>query len=494
MGRSLAHLWRDLPGGKGLAPEELSINEICIDSRQVRPGTLFVALRGVAADGHDYLSAALAAGATGLVVEDDSSLPADVAVPVLKVTSSRHALGQIAANYYDHPAAKMTMVAITGTNGKTTCSYLLEEVLAEAGFNPAVIGTVNYRFNGQEQAASHTTPEPVRLQGLLAEMAAGGVSHVIMEVSSHSLSQDRVAGIMFDCGIFTNLSRDHLDFHGDMASYLAAKERLFTDYLKGQAVLVDDGSSWSARLREQLTEKLATPPLVCGGCGRGAVQGGITAQSLEGMDLTVRLGEEELSFTSPLVGEFNLRNLLAVLAAGQVLGLSPATMVATLSRAAGAPGRLERVAGEKGPAVFVDYAHSPDALENVLATLRPLCSGQLIVAFGCGGERDQGKRAIMGRVAGEKADYVFLTSDNPRGEEPAQILADIEAGLRQVRQNGYRVIESRRKAIAQAIGSATSVDVVLLAGKGHEDYQQLADGKIFFDDRQEAREQLGAWS
>ncbi len=473
--------------------QDVEISLVTADSRQVQPGALFVAIAGLQVDGRQFIPGAMAAGASALVVQEGCELVDEINVPVVYVANSRQALGQIVANFHGCPAEKMTMVAITGTNGKTTCCYLLEAIIRQAGGEPGVIGTVNYRYAGRQLPASHTTPDPEALQPILADMAAEGVTHVIMEVSSHSLVQDRVAGIFFDVALFTNLSRDHLDFHGDMERYFAAKLCLFSHHLRGKAVVVDDGSRWASQLIVSLDRYISQEDvLICGGDGAD-VSGHIEEMNLSGMTVAVQLASEKIVFTSPLVGEFNLRNILAVLGVGHALDLPLRELVAALSKAVGAPGRLERVVAPgvgKGPAVFVDYAHTPDALANVLRTLRSLCSGQLIVLFGCGGERDQGKRAIMGRIAGEDADYAVLTSDNPRGEDPEQILAEIEEGLRQIRQDGYVVIESRHQAIAHAIAEAGKEDVVLIAGKGHEEYQHTRTGKAFFDDRQEARLQL----
>lgn len=474
---------------------DIVVTMVTADSREVKEGALFVAVAGEEVDGHNFIPAALAAGAVAVVVaegRDDFACP----VPVIAVENCREALGQIAADFYGNPAAKMTMVAITGTNGKTTCSYLLEEMIRAAGGNPGVIGTINYRYNGKELAASHTTPDPLVLQRLLAEMVGAGVTHVVMEVSSHSLSQDRVAGITFAVALFTNLSRDHLDYHGDMTAYYRAKERLFSHYLQGQAVVVDDGSSWSRRLigfLAQGEDKRAT--LICGGEGAD-ISGQINNMNLAGMDLDLELLAKPVSLHSPLVGEFNLYNILAVLGVGYALGLTISVMIEVLGLAKGAPGRLERILGTgdgSAPAVFVDYAHTPDALENILRTMGHLCQGRLILLFGCGGDRDRGKRQIMGQIAATFADYVVLTSDNPRGEDPEKILGEIGAGVKQKGGVEYSCIPSRQEAIAHAIGGAGDNDVVLIVGKGHEEYQLIKKDRVRFDDRQVAQEQLRGW-
>ncbi len=485
-----------------LAP--LQATSITADSRLVQPGALFVAVVGANANGHDYLPQVVAAGAVAVVVNGDNKVR-DLGVPQIRVADTAVALGTMAAAFYGNPAKGMTIVGITGTNGKTTCSYLLEEIVAQAGGRPGVIGTVNFRFGAVSREASHTTPDPVQLQSLLAEMAGAGVSHVIIEVSSHALEQGRVAGISFDVALFTNLSRDHLDFHGDMESYLGAKKELFTHHLKknGQAVIVSEGKkSWGARLiaslRAEGVEQVIT-------CGKGQMIDSKNEQlSLAGIDMTVNVAGEECQFTSPLIGAFNIRNILAVLGVAKALDVPVAVMRQGIRTCCGAPGRMEMVElpGVAHPRIIVDYAHTPDALQNVLETIKPLTKGRLLVVFGCGGDRDRGKRPMMGAIAVQYSDVAIATSDNPRTEDPVKILAEIEAGME---ANGgrrvevdflkgqgkeYLVIESRHQAIACAINLANRDDVVLISGKGHEDYQLTRSGKVHFDDRLEAKQEL----
>ncbi|MDZ7642408.1 MAG: UDP-N-acetylmuramoyl-L-alanyl-D-glutamate--2,6-diaminopimelate ligase [Desulfurivibrio sp.] len=454
----------------------------------------------------------------------------------LQAADTREALGTLCAAFWDHPARSLVMIGITGTNGKTTCAYLLEALLAFQGAVPGVIGTISYRYRGREVAAAHTTPEPETLQRLLAEMRQAGVSHVIMEVSSHALAQRRVAGIQFDVALFTNLSRDHLDYHADMESYFAAKMRLFRDHLKpgGAAVLgagelaattTEGGNgggsrsgshNWSRRL---LTELQAKRQAAVGKdwrlwrCGfevskRLPVEGGelrlLAYQAgLDGIRARLASQEGEWELSSPLVGDFNLLNLLGVAGVGLALGQQPATVAAGLAAAPPPPGRLERWQDRRGVVVFVDYAHTPAALEQVLGTLRPHAR-RLLVIFGCGGDRDRGKRHPMGEIAGRLADIVVLTSDNPRHEEPHAILAAIEegvrsAGLQRCRletllagagRRGYDLLVSRRRAIAETLYFAAGADVILLCGKGHETYQQIGNQCRYFDDRQEVAREL----
>lgn len=482
----------------------VKVSAISADSRLVRPGAVFVAVAGASSDGHDFLKQAQAAGAVAVVVNQDSRI-SDLEVPVVKVVDTTTVLGQMAAAFYGKPAERMIVVGITGTNGKTTCSYLLEEIVHETGGRPGVIGTVNFRFAGTTREASHTTPDPVQLQSLLAEMAAAGVSHVIMEVSSHALEQGRVNGINFDVALFTNLSRDHLDFHGDMERYFEAKKILFSRHVKkgGQAVIVYQGdTSWGARLAQSL-EAEGVEAIVT--CGKGMmVDSRHEELSLAGITMQVTVGGEVAQLTSPLIGEFNIRNILGVVGVARVLDVPMMEIQRAIAKSSGAPGRMEPVVlpGVEHAKVIVDYAHTPDALHNVLATIKPLTTGRLVVVFGCGGDRDRGKRPMMGAIAVQFADVAIATSDNPRTEDPVRILAEIEAGMKEsggrrvevdfLKGQGkeYLVIESRQQAIACAINLANRNDVVLISGKGHEDYQLTRTGKVYFDDRLQAKQEL----
>ncbi|HEX9014040.1 MAG TPA: UDP-N-acetylmuramoyl-L-alanyl-D-glutamate--2,6-diaminopimelate ligase, partial [Anaerolineaceae bacterium] len=414
------------------------ISGITADSRQAGPGTLFVAVAGLREDGHRYVPEAIARGCRGVVTETGRRLPKAPGVVQVEVADTRAALGQLAAAFYDHPARELQMIGITGTNGKTTCAYLLEAIIREAGGNPGVIGTVNYRYGGREIPAPFTTPEPVLLHRLLRQMREAAVTHVVMEASSHALAQQRLAGVAFDLALFTNLSRDHLDFHGEMDSYFASKRKLFTEHLKpgGRAVVVETEAdrgqpvNWGARLLTALKAGGVGQVLSCGlrpGCD-------LTAASwrceLSGLQADLRTPAGDWPLSSPLAGGFNLENILAAAGGGIALGLPAAAIRRALAGSKGAPGRLERVPVKPGVEIFVDYAHTPAALENVLHTLRGLAPQRLVLVFGCGGDRDRGKRPLMGGIAGRLADAVLVTSDNPRSEEPAAILAEIERGVR----------------------------------------------------------------
>ncbi|MCI5207314.1 MAG: UDP-N-acetylmuramoyl-L-alanyl-D-glutamate--2,6-diaminopimelate ligase [Candidatus Electrothrix sp. ATG2] len=485
------------------------------DSREVGPGSLFVAIRGTQVDGHDFIAQAVAQGCRCLVVEDDPGPLLDVTV--VRVKDSSVALGWLAAAFYDFPARSMTLIGLTGTNGKTTVSWMIEQVLFSAGDQVGVIGTVNYRYRdglGRQvvEPAPLTTPEPVQLQRLLREMLDQGVTHVIMETSSHALYQGRLEGIRFDVGVFTNLSRDHLDFHGSMDEYFAAKKLLFTRYLKdeGQAVVVTEPSgrerkNWGDRLRSELLEQHVDAVIDCGFDPKAAVHADKLSQETSGFSCELAVVGDRVAFSSCLIGTYNVLNLLAAAGVGTALGITLEEILSGLAQVKQVPGRLERVLlpglnEDEQPCVLVDYAHTPDALKNVLQTLRPLAFGRLICLFGCGGDRDRGKRALMGEVSAEFTDLSILTSDNPRSEDPAAILQEIAQGIRsagavertveelygdQAVQDGgfpcFVCVEDRKRAVHLSCALAGPGDIVLLAGKGHEDYQIIGQERIFFE-------------
>ena len=471
---------------------------------------LFAALPGSTVDGHEYAAMAAAGGCTALLVARgrEVDLNGQAGVTILESDNTRRDFGLMAAAFYGNPGQRLCLIGITGTNGKTTSTYLLEAILRESGAEPGVIGTINYRFNGRETPASLTTPDAVHLQRLLKAMADGGVTHVIMEMSSHAIAQERLSGCEFEAVLFTNLSRDHLDFHGSMDNYFAVKQRAFRQLTgQGRAVVVIapavDGRHWGRELVHFLKKdlhKTGRAVITCGQEPGMTVQAGKVEFSLKGIKAELILDGTELTVLSPMHGRFNLQNILGAAGTALALGTKPAAIVRGLANTPVVPGRLERVrAGgdeEKAPAVFVDYAHTPDALRNVLRTLRPLTSRRLVLVFGCGGDRDQGKRYLMGRIGGELADIIIITSDNSRSEEPLAIMREIGRGVRESIEPGkeFFLIEDRAQAISQAIGGADDEDVVLISGKGHEDYQLSRNGRIFFDDRLQARQNLALWS
>ncbi len=484
-------------GDLGTDPE---VSCVTGDSREVGPGACFFALPGAKLDGHAFAAQAARQGAVAVVAERPVECgPARL----LLAPSSRRAMAEAAANFFGRPGDALQLAGVTGTNGKTTITYLVEACAAEAGLPLGVVGTITHRFPGVERPASHTTPESTAIQALLAEMRGAGARAAVMEVSSHALAQDRVAGLRFATAAFTNLTRDHLDYHGDMEAYFAAKRRLFAEHLvAGGVAVVNADDPFGARLADEL------------GPGREVWRFGTrTADALRAFEVRHGLGGIEavletprgrIPVRSPLVGAHNLENLLCAAGLALALGIPPEAVGRGLSRSRGAPGRLERVAGPARPGViaFVDYAHTDDALSRALAALRGLSPRRVICLFGCGGDRDRGKRPLMARAAAGGAELVVVTSDNPRTEEPEAIIADILPGLAGVRrltpaeargcQGGYLVEPDRRAAIALAISCAGKGDVVLLAGKGHEDYQIVGTVKRPFYDRDEARRALGS--
>jgi murE/murF fusion protein len=520
-------------------PAGITVSGVTADSRKVQAGFLFVALAGSRTDGHAYLEQVMASGCAAIVVEEGKVTAEQFAACercgqyVIVVTDSHLAYAQIAANLYGQPALGLTLVGVTGTNGKTTVSYLLESVLRQLGMAVGVIGTVSYRYRdarGKDVIipAPFTTPEPLLLQALLRQMADAGVTHVVMEVSSHALVQRRLGDLQFDVLAFTNLSRDHLDYHQDMDDYFAAKALLFRDHLKkgGKAVITRTAchdSEEEKRMRHlaELCRVQDAQVLQCGWGGDGQAGGNgdcdiypLTVQSgLNSTVITLHVPADEVQVTTPLVGDFNVENLQTVMGIGLALGIKATALSSMLGHASGAPGRLQRVLPAEQeahfrPAVFVDYAHTPDALEKVIETLARLAHQRLICVFGCGGDRDKGKRAIMGEIAGHRCDVVIVADDNPRSESPEEIVAQIVSGVRLSglaerpsswlrtsagNEKGFLVIHSRAQAIAAAIAAATAEDVVLIAGKGHELYQHGLYGKRFFDDSLEAKKALNAW-
>jgi UDP-N-acetylmuramoyl-L-alanyl-D-glutamate--2,6-diaminopimelate ligase len=463
----LAELLDGVAAGMPEVVTDLDVGEVREDSRAVQPGDLFVAVKGQTVDGHRYLEQAAKQGAAAVVVEEDVSCE----TTVIRVASTRAALARIAANRYGRPAEKLKLVGVTGTNGKTTTAFL-SEALTGGG----VIGTVVYRYKEWVKPAPFTTPGPLELHATFAEMLALGCTHVSMECSSHALELGRLDGVRFDVAAFTNLTQDHLDFHGTMEKYRDAKALLFTQHLRGAAVvnLQSEYGPWFAQL---------APNTI--GVGRDVRVVEVT-HSLDGIDARVATPVGEVRLKSPLIGAFNLENLMVGVGIGVGLGMDAETIGARLSSVRGVPGRLERVPAA-GFGVFVDYAHTPDALERVMAAVRPLTTGRLIVVFGCGGDRDRTKRPKMGRAVAEMADLPIVTSDNPRTEEPNSIIEMIVAGMT---RPAFLVEADRHKAIVAAMTEARPGDAVVIAGKGHEDYQIVGKTKHHFDDREEARAAL----
>ncbi|XGW00458.1 MAG: UDP-N-acetylmuramoyl-L-alanyl-D-glutamate--2,6-diaminopimelate ligase [Leptolyngbya sp. BL-A-14] len=474
---------------------EAEVKGLATNSHACQPGDLFIGMPGTRVDGGDFWAGAIAAGAIAAVVspqaaqkatsEQRASLPTPC---ILSANDMVSVSAQLAAAFYGNPAQQLKLVGVTGTNGKTTTTHLIEFLLQQAHKSTALLGTLYTRWQGYQQTALHTTPFAVELQRQLAEALAAGCEFSVMEVSSHALAQGRVLGCTFEVSVFTNLTQDHLDFHRDMDDYFAAKALLFSPgYLKGQAIVnVDDpygqqllqnlepARTWSYST-EDTTADLYTSDLQYGA---------------DGVTGVLHTPHGEAAFRSPLVGQFNLANLLAAVGAVLHLGLDLNDVVAALPQFGGVPGRMEQVQimPNQDISVIVDYAHTPDSLENLLRAARPFIRGNMICVFGCGGDRDRGKRPQMGRIAADLADRVIVTSDNPRTENPQRILQDVVAGI----PDSVKpvVIGDRAEAIRLAILEAQTGDGVLIAGKGHEDYQILGTEKIHFDDREQAQEAL----
>lgn len=459
------------------------VGGIACDSRKVKPGDVFVAIEGFRTDGHLFAGEALKRGAAALVVGKPVVVPADI--PLVRVSDTRLALALISARFYGYPGRRLKLAGVTGTNGKTTTTYLLRAVYRAAGARVGLIGTVANWIEERKMPVTHTTPESLDLQKILSEMADAGVDTVVMEVSSHALALKRVEGCSFETAVFTNLTQDHLDFHKDMRHYLAAKKILFEKAEKIAVINSDDPAAPELRAA-------ARAATVSYGIREKA---DVTAEEIsvqrKGTSFLVRTPWGKAAVNLKLTGYFNVYNSLAALAAGGAAGIPLPVMVRALEGVAGVPGRFELVDRGQDFTVVVDYAHTPDGLENLLKTARQLCGGRLIAVFGCGGDRDRTKRPLMGEIAACYSDLPVITSDNPRTEDPLRIIADIEEGMRKVRRpEDYVVIPDRRRAIEYAVGAALAGDVVVIAGKGHEDYQIIGAEKLPFDDREEAARAL----
>lgn len=464
--------------------EDVDVVSLAYDSRKVRPDSLFAALPGAEFDGHDFVDDAVARGAVAVLCERTVGHPTEV-----RVKNSRKALAQAARVFSGAPDSTLKAVGITGTNGKTTVSVLVKAIFEHAGARTAALGTLGLMEGHRTTQTSLTTPESVDLMEMLAQLRDAGTDVLVMEVSSHALDQYRVGGVCYDAAVFTNLSRDHLDYHPTMDAYFNAKAKLFRERLKpgGISVLnLDD--PWGRRLTGELSSNVWTYSDRSDAATIHPVE--LTVDG-RGIAIVVDFRGERLSVRSELIGSFNVSNLLAAIAVGLALELPHSAIKDGLESITSIDGRFERLGGGDAPLVVVDYAHTPDALTKALETLRPLTRGALICVVGCGGDRDPGKRPQMGQAAGG-ADYVFVTNDNPRTEDPKAIASAICVGL-EATGTPYEMVLNRRDAIHQAITKASSGDVVLVAGKGHEDYQLIGNERIDFDDRKVARAALRGW-
>lgn len=481
----------------GAGVGETEVTGVSSDSKEVAAGNLFVAIKGGKKDGSLFIKEAVEKGASVVVTEREAP---GIPVPQIVVKDSRSALARISDRFFSRPTKKLKMVGVTGTNGKTTVAYLVESIFAEAGLSSGVIGTVNYRYGKKLLPAPWTTPDSPALQRLLKEMVDCGVTHCVMEVSSHAIDQKRVEGCRFDVKVFTNLSPEHLDYHRTMDEYYRVKAEFFTspsfDSGRGVAIInVDD--RWGEMLQKEVR-----PSLRYSIAKTSDVYPAQHSMTKDGIAASVHTPRGMVQVSSPLVGEHNLYNILAAAGVGCVLGLDLGKVGSGISALKNVPGRLERISSL--PMAYVDYAHTPDALERTLSALSGMSKGRLITVFGCGGNRDRGKRPLMGGISARFSHLTIITSDNPRDEEPLEIIGEIEKGLNGMKkytagapsngieERGYMVIPDRSEAIKKALELAGREDTVLVAGKGHEDYQVVRGTRSHFDDREILRDLLKA--
>jgi len=468
-------------------PLDHEISGITYDSRRVMPGNLFVAFRGERTDGHSYVEAAIDRGAAAVVLERDTGF--NPRATRIKVSDARRSMAQVSAQFYNHPSQSLKVIGITGTNGKTTTAFMVRAILEMAEMPCGLLGTVQYQIGQRVIPAARTTPESVEIQEMMSEMIRAGCAGVSMEVSSHALDQSRVTAVDFDVAVFTNLSQDHLDYHRTMKNYFESKAKLFsalgTVRKAGRAVVNMD----SAYGRELIKRLGGDDAVLSYGVSTDAV---IRAEdvrvSAEGCYFVVDTPQGSLPMSLPLIGRYNVSNALAATGACLALGVDLGTIEAALAQFRAVPGRVESVNVDEEFRILIDYAHTAEALHNVLVTVGELTRGRLIVVFGCGGNRDKGKRKPMGVTACELADFSILTNDNPRTEDPREILKQIEEAFPDSARNRYQVIEDRREAIERALDIARPGDTVLIAGKGHETYQEFADTVVPFNDRQVVEE------
>jgi UDP-N-acetylmuramoyl-L-alanyl-D-glutamate--2,6-diaminopimelate ligase len=500
----LQDLLREIPEKRVLGDPEVDVTDIAYHSARVDKGMLFVAIRGLATDGHGFIEEALDRGARALVVEWDPAR--DYGVPVVIVPDGRVTLPCLSAAFFGHPSRNLRLTGVTGTNGKTTTTFLIESILQNGSSACGVIGTINYRYGDRVIPALMTTPESYDIQRMLREMLDSGITHVVMEVSSHALDLHRVNGCHFDVGVFTNFTQDHLDYHSDLDQYRHCKTRLFTTVIpagekeKKTAILnLDDPVGedlWGTVTYDKMGYAIKR---------QTSFWTADLRSSLNGVGATIHTPQGAMRIESPLLGEFNIYNIMAAIGAGTALGVPQGAIRNGIEALSTVPGRMERIENPQGIRIFVDYAHTPDALERALTLLRLLRrGGRLITVFGCGGDRDRTKRPLMGRAAARLSDLSIVTSDNPRREPPGAIICEIEEGFlsqnvprmgrddldQRADTKGYFKTPDRREAIGLAIQAARPGDIILVAGKGHENYQILGDRRFPFDDRAEVRKAL----
>jgi UDP-N-acetylmuramoyl-L-alanyl-D-glutamate--2,6-diaminopimelate ligase len=473
-----------LPTRQVIGTVDRTVESIAYDSRRVQRNGLFVALRGEKADGHEFIGSAIEKGASVIVTQREEQHPR---VTCLVVENTRAALADLSANFYGHPAWKLKLAAVTGTNGKTTTTFLIKHICEKAGLRCGLIGTVRYEIGERILPAIRTTPESLDLQELLAQIVNAGCRAAAMEVSSHALAQDRTRGLEWNVAVFTNLTQDHLDFHGTMESYFDSKAKLFSrlgsqEKKRKPVAIVNIDDRYGEQLLKKIDQGVAV--VSYGRSVRADFRASNYRVEFSGTSYQLDAHGKSYLVRVPLIGGFNVANSVAALAAANTLGISLRDAVLSLGKSPQVPGRLELVPAKRQFQVFVDYAHTPDALRNVLKTLRELEPHRLVVVFGCGGNRDREKRPLMGEIVDQHSDYAIITSDNPRKEDPNAIIVEIEKGFRSTR---YEKMVDRTQAIDRAITLAQPRDIVLIAGKGHENYQEFADHTVPFDDIQVAR-------
>lgn len=472
--------------------QDIVVKHITADSRAVEKDSLFICLTGAHVNGHTFVDKAIAGGATALLVSEPVSVPSHIAV--ITVPDTRVAMQECVPFFYDYPANKMRMIGVTGTNGKTTTTHIIGHILRAQGHKVGIIGTVHTLIGDKSYPIHNTTPDVVDLQHILAQMVGEGVTHCIMEVSSHALALDRVAGVEYDTAVFTNLTQDHLDFHKTFENYLAAKGKLFQQvsaagqHKKGKGAVINIDDPYGKRIMD-----LNSAPLITYGTkGAGTLEG-------ENLTITSKTSAYDVAYEGKaypihmkITGLFNVYNTLAAIGACLFEGVSMEAIIDALSTFTAVPGRFELIEEGQPFAVVVDYAHTPDGLENILKTAKKIVDNKILVVFGCGGDRDATKRPIMGRIAAQYGDTIYVTSDNPRTEDPVKIVEQVAEGVKEALRDGssYEVVVDRKTAIFEAIKAAQPGDVVIIAGKGHENYQILKDKTIHFDDREVAREAL----
>lgn len=473
---------------------DVQIGDITYDSREVKRGSLFVAVKGFKTDGHRYIADAVKRGASAVVVEDAVNISKGD-VTVITVPDTRNVLALLSARFYGDPSRRLRMIGITGTNGKTTTSYLIKSIIEKAGKKAGLLGTISYIIGDGVMPAPHTTPESSDLQKYLSQILDAGAEYAVMEVSSHALELNRTANCEFDIGVFTNLTQDHLDFHKTMEDYFNAKLKLFTSLnnergkMAKKVGIINIDDPYSNRILSAMTVKAVT----YGFSENADIRPEEIEVNVDGIRFRAVTSRGDFPIESKLTGKYNILNILAAIAVGQSLGFDNSAIQEGIRCLSSVSGRFEKIDEGQDFSVVVDYAHTEDALKRILEAIRVFAKGRVITVFGCGGDRDRGKRPKMGEAAGKLSEIVILTSDNPRSEEPHEIIKEIEEGIKRKR-NGrlreYLIIPDRKEAIYRAIEMAEKDDVILIAGKGHEDYQIIGDKKLHFDDRDAAREAI----